>query len=89
MEEKSGLNSSNEVGLAVQTSRDGMQMDSRMEKVQHANVHTANEPNDLPEETLAHVVDWSGADDPDLPMNWSNTRKFKNIAVICYCTFLT
>lgn len=35
------------------------------------------------------VVDWDGDDDSTFPMNWTNIRKFKNIAVICYCTFLT
>jgi hypothetical protein len=35
------------------------------------------------------IVDWEGEDDPATPMNWTNMRKFKNISVICYCTFLT
>jgi hypothetical protein len=35
------------------------------------------------------VIDWDGEDDPLKPMNWTNIRKFKNIIVICYCTFLT
>ena len=35
------------------------------------------------------IVDWEGPEDPEFPMNWSNIRKFKNISVICYCTFLT
>jgi hypothetical protein len=37
----------------------------------------------------ADVIDWDGEDDPLKPMNWTNIRKFKNIIVICYCTFLT
>jgi hypothetical protein len=37
----------------------------------------------------ANIVDWDGPDDPNYPMNWTNMRKFKNISVICYCTFLT
>lgn len=35
------------------------------------------------------VVDWDGENDPHYPLNWTNMRKFKNISVICYCTFLT
>lgn len=37
----------------------------------------------------ANIVDWDGDDDPAYPMNWTNARKFKNVSVICYCTFLT
>lgn len=37
----------------------------------------------------SEIVDWDGASDPSKPMNWANTRKAKNIIVICYCTFLT
>jgi len=35
------------------------------------------------------LVDWDGPNDPKKPMNWKNSRKAKNIIVICYCTFLT
>ena len=35
------------------------------------------------------LVDWDGPNDPRKPMNWKNSRKAKNIIVICYCTFLT
>lgn len=45
--------------------------------------------SDMQNITSTDVVDWDGEDDPTLPMNWTNMRKFKNISVICYCTFLT
>ncbi|XTI87743.1 MFS general substrate transporter [Cenococcum geophilum] len=35
------------------------------------------------------LIDWDGPNDPKKPMNWKNSRKAKNIIVICYCTFLT
>ena len=35
------------------------------------------------------IVNWDGDNDPEYPMNWTNIRKFKNVSVICYCTFLT
>ncbi|KAJ4362418.1 hypothetical protein N0V83_010511 [Neocucurbitaria cava] len=38
---------------------------------------------------ISNIVDWDDLNDPDYPMNWSKSRKFKNISVICYCTFLT
>ena len=41
------------------------------------------------QELPADLVDWDGDADPHKPMNWSNLRKFKNIIVICYLTFLT
>jgi hypothetical protein len=37
----------------------------------------------------AELVDWDGESDPHKPMNWTTTRKAKNIVVICYLTFLT
>ncbi|ORY17172.1 major facilitator superfamily domain-containing protein [Clohesyomyces aquaticus] len=53
---------------------------------------TANEENDLDDvanSSTGNLVDWDGADDLAKPMNWPNTRKAKNIVVICYLTFLT
>ncbi|KAF2659727.1 membrane transporter [Lophiostoma macrostomum CBS 122681] len=38
---------------------------------------------------VSDIVGWEGEDDPSKPMNWPNSRKAKNIIVICYCTFLT
>ena len=35
------------------------------------------------------LIDWDGPNDPKKPVNWKNSRKAKNIIVICYCTFLT
>ncbi|KAH8725828.1 benomyl/methotrexate resistance protein [Phaeosphaeriaceae sp. PMI808] len=35
------------------------------------------------------IIDWKGGNDPTKPINWTNMRKFKNISIICYCTFLT
>lgn len=60
----------------------------------HAGADDAEKGPDL-SSTAAHggpignIVDWNGPNDPQYPMNWSKTRKFKNISVICYCTFLT
>lgn len=39
--------------------------------------------------TEPEVVDWDSDEDPQKPINWSNVRKFKNIVVVCYSTFLT
>ena len=35
------------------------------------------------------VVDWDGADDPRNPMNWPESRKWINVAVISSITFIT
>jgi len=54
---------------------------------------TANNTNELAKTNqqtpITNIVDWEGDADPQKPMNWSNTRKAKNIVVICYVTFLT
>jgi hypothetical protein len=34
-------------------------------------------------------VDWDGPDDPAKPVNWPLRKKAKNIAIICYLSFLT
>ncbi|KAF2031120.1 putative MFS transporter [Setomelanomma holmii] len=46
-------------------------------------------PSTTHDASLSDIVDWEGENDPATPMNWTNLRKFKNISVICYCTFLT
>jgi hypothetical protein len=35
------------------------------------------------------LVDWDGEDDPQNPMNWSNTRKYLIIALVSTITFVT
>ncbi|KAH7138829.1 benomyl/methotrexate resistance protein [Dendryphion nanum] len=44
---------------------------------------------DPPTTSSPHLIDWDGPSDPQKPLNWTSARKFKNIVVICYCTFLT
>ncbi|KAF2806393.1 MFS general substrate transporter [Mytilinidion resinicola] len=34
-------------------------------------------------------VDWDGPDDPAKPVNWPLRKKAKNLAIICYLSFLT
>lgn len=36
-----------------------------------------------------NIVSWDGPDDPANPINWSEKRKWSNIAVISSITFLT
>jgi hypothetical protein len=35
------------------------------------------------------IVSWDGANDPENPMNWTNRKKWFNIAVISILTVLT
>lgn len=56
-------------------------------------------PGDIPgssmsnADTLAEndpfVVKWNGADDPESPMNWPMSRKWKNMGVISFITLIT
>ncbi|RYP53482.1 hypothetical protein DL768_001519 [Monosporascus sp. mg162] len=39
--------------------------------------------------TDPNVVDWDGPDDPENPMNWSDTKKWLNIAVLSILTLVT
>lgn len=34
-------------------------------------------------------VDWAGPNDPSNPVNWASRKKAKNLAIICYLSFLT
>ncbi|KAJ4094442.1 hypothetical protein NW760_012729 [Fusarium oxysporum] len=35
------------------------------------------------------IVDWDGPEDPENPMNWSNTTKFTNVGLVSLAAFLT
>ncbi|KAH8652916.1 major facilitator superfamily domain-containing protein [Ilyonectria robusta] len=34
-------------------------------------------------------IDWAGPDDPKLPINWSQSRKWRNVMIVSTLTFLT
>ena len=36
-----------------------------------------------------NVVDWDGPDDPEMPINWTATKKWTNIIIISALTMLT
>ena len=40
-------------------------------------------------ETDPNVVDWDGPDDPENPMNWSDKKKWLNIATLSVLTLVT
>ena len=45
-----------------------------------------------PETTTDHdpnIVDWDGPNDPQKALNWSNKKKWSNVAIISSITFLT
>ncbi|GAB1316166.1 Polyamine transporter 3 [Madurella fahalii] len=42
-----------------------------------------------PEEKDHNVVSWDGPDDPENPMNWTNRKKWSNIAVLSILTIIT
>lgn len=37
----------------------------------------------------ASLVFWDGPDDPQNPMNWSEKKKWSNIALVSFVTFLS
>jgi hypothetical protein len=36
-----------------------------------------------------YTVDWDGDDDPQNPLNWSDSKKWSNMAVVSAITFIT
>ena len=41
------------------------------------------------EDSDPNIVDWDGPDDPENPMNWSQSKKNVNIFLVSVFTFLT
>ena len=35
------------------------------------------------------IVDWDGPNDPELPINWPQLRKWRNVLLVATLTFLT
>jgi hypothetical protein len=57
--------------------------DGDLEKGQPAEITaTEAEPQD------PNIVDWEGPDDPENPLNWSASKKWSNIAMLSFLTFL-
>lgn len=40
-------------------------------------------------ETDPNLVDWDGPDDPENPMNWSDKKKWLNVATLSILTLVT
>ena len=47
------------------------------------------DPEKIPQYEVANVVDWDGPNDPENPMNWSNSRKWLTISLISISSFNT
>jgi hypothetical protein len=47
------------------------------------------EKNDVLDTESAFTVWWDSDDDPQNPMNWSPRRKWLNISILSFITFLT
>lgn len=41
------------------------------------------------EHVASHIVDWDGLDDLARPVNWPKKRKWVNVTIIAFLTFLT
>ena len=41
----------------------------------------------FPRYGVANIVDWDGPNDPENPMNWSNSRKWLTIGLISLSSF--
>lgn len=39
--------------------------------------------------TIPGLIDWKGPDDPELPVNWPQKRKWRNVLLVATLTFLT
>ena len=48
-----------------------------------------NRDGEEPEASESDIVDWDGPDDPENPMNWSDSKKWLNIAVLSGLSLIT
>lgn len=59
----------------------------------HSNAPTLAEKGDAAEEGQEendpNIVDWDGPDDPQNPMNWTEKKKWSNIATLSLVTLIT
>ena len=46
-------------------------------------------PHETTTDPDANIVDWNGPNDPEKALNWTNKKKWSNVAIISSVTFLT
>src|ERR1700744_2309505 len=57
-----------------------------VDTTQDADEKTPRETTTSPDE---NIVDWDGPNDPEKALNWTNKKKWSNVAIISSVTFLT
>lgn len=60
-----------------------------LEAADHGSSSGEKEPEATTKQVDPNIVDWNGPNDPQNPINWSEKRKWGNVAVIASITFLT
>lgn len=89
MDEKSPYEGHHKDIEASASSTNATRLRSNAEDVRATSDGTEKGIASVQDTASSDIIDWDGEDDSAKPMNWTNIRKFKNIIVICYCTFLT
>lgn len=56
---------------------------------EEGDIEAAPEKEEVTTETDPNMVYWSGPDDPENPMNWSDKKKWLNIATLSVMTLVT
>lgn len=80
-------------GLAAEKKRpgteDGTLVPEETGSEEEGDVEAGPEKEEATVETDPNMVDWDGPDDPENPMNWSDKKKWLNIATLSILTLVT